>query len=207
MISSKCMGALVGVVLTGFGAAACGSASTGGATSPSTGVGQHSTASTPAPAHSVAAAVPVLKPSHSATFKTAQQDGPTVIMTWTMGGNVVRVPDNSLGKHGFEDVAFDLTVKDVSTTALTGDPTLTTWLMARSPDGRTDETLQSTAATNISQGTHGLTGSDLSLESGVQPGAYVSGYVEWPVPDSTATVFVLNPNTSQPELQIDLGAA
>jgi hypothetical protein len=157
------------------------------------------------PAQHKPAAVPVLKPGRSATFRAAQQDGPPVIMRWTMGGSVVRVPDNSVG-HGFEDVAFNLTIRDAGTTAQVGDPVLTPWLLARSPGRRTDETLQGTAALNIYDGTHGLNGSDLELESGVQPGAHVSGYVSWPVPSSTTTVFVLNPNTGQPELQIDLGS-
>jgi len=202
----KSLRAVAGVMgaLIAPGICACGSSPSAPASAGTAG-GQGSAASSPAATRTPTPEVPVLKPGHTAAFKAVQQDGPAAALSWTMGRNVVRVPDNSLGKHGFEDVAFNLTVKNTGTTVVSGDPTFTTWLLARSPDGRTDETLQSTAATNISDGTHGLTGSDLSLVTGLQPGTYVSGYVEWPEPNSTTMVFVLNPNTSQLEQEIDLG--
>jgi hypothetical protein len=183
--------------------AACTSTPSGAGALPS--VKATATAS-PTPAHTTAPAVPVLKPGGSATFQAGQETAATATVTWSMGATVVRVPDTSYGQ-GFEDVAFNLTVKNIGTVAVQGDPTFTTSLLARSPDGRTDETLQGAAALKIYDGTHGLNGSDLELESGVTPGSSVAGYVSWPVPGTTTTVFVLNPNTNQPELQIDLPAS
>jgi hypothetical protein len=183
-------------------AAACTSTPSGTGALP--GVKATATASS-TPTHTAAPAVPVLKPGGSATFQAAQQTAATATVTWSMGATVVRVPDTSYGQ-GFEDVAFSLTVKNIGTVAVQGDPTFTTSLLARSPDGRTDETLQGAAALKIYDGTHGLNGSDLELESGVATDSSVAGYVSWPVPGTTTTVFVLNPNTNQPELQIDLGS-
>src|ERR1700733_12416820 len=96
---------LAGAIVAAAGLLAAG-CSTGQPTPTVTVTVTRTVAPRPSAATPKPAALPVLRPGHSATFKAAPEvSGPAVTMTWTMGsGSVVRVPDNSLGKRGFEDV-------------------------------------------------------------------------------------------------------
>jgi hypothetical protein len=152
---------------------------------------------------STSSAVAVLSPGQSATFSIGSSASSQVSrMTWTMGSNVVTAPDNLQGP-GYRDIAFNLTVRNKSATAIQGDPTQQSFMVWRGTDGRTDNTLAGTAATNIYVGTHGLNGQDLELMGGIPVKGYASGYVELLVPTSPGAVLIVDPNTNKTVLVIN----
>lgn len=199
--------------LTVFGVGACSTStvtvthtvtvSASGAASPATPAAPASTQAAQSSPASASSAVPVLSPGSSATFSIGSTaGGPASDMTWTMGSSVATAPDSFQGK-GYQDVAFNLTIKNAGSAAIQGDPTNQTSMVWRGADGRTDDSLQGTAATNIEPGTQGLNGQDLELMTGIPAKGYGSGYVELLVPTSPGAVVLVDPNTSKTVLVIN----
>jgi hypothetical protein len=146
---------------------------------------------------------PALSPGESATFSIGSSaDSQISKMTWMMGSNVATASDDLQGV-GYQDIAFNLKITNESVTAIQGDPTQQAYMVWRGTDGRTDNTLAGTAATNIDPGTHGLQGQSLELLSGISAKGYASGYVELLVPMSPGAVVIMDPNTSKPVLLIN----
>lgn len=146
--------------------------------------------------------IPVLSPGESVTFNVGNSDGTTNRETWTMGSKVVTAPDSTVGR-GYEDIAFNLTIKNAGSTAIQGDPTNQASMVWGGTNGKTDDTVASTAGTNIEEGTDGLNGQDLELMSGIPAGRYASGYVELLVPTSPGAVAITDANTNQADLLIN----
>ena len=121
-----------------------------------------------------------------------------------MGSNVLAVPNTQ--KAGYEDLAFELTIKNDSSEPIQDNPTKTSYMVWRGTDGRTDSTLAYSAtdiySSQIAQ--HGITGEDLGLLTGGVPGnGYARGYITLLVPTSPGAVILHDPNTYTPVLLIN----
>jgi hypothetical protein len=144
----------------------------------------------------------VLSPGQSAAFSVGNTANSQVAkMAWTMGSHVATAPDTSQGS-GYQDIAFNLKIQNKGA-AIDGDPTSQSFMVWRGTDGRTDDTLASTGAAEISSGTQGITGQNLGLLSGVPANGYATGYLELLVPTSPGAVIIVDPNTNQPVLIIN----
>lgn len=181
----------------GISLAACGTTKPVSHTTPAT----HSASSKPAttapaakPTPTESAAVPVLTPGHSATFTIRPYaGGPATSLTWTMGGHVATAADNS--KSGYESAGFQVTIRNNGPVPTAGSPDYGSSLTWTGADGRSDETLaQQAAAAYPSQ--LGLTGTDITLQSALPPGGYVSGYLIWEIPAAPGYVTLLSGSAS-----------
>jgi hypothetical protein len=190
IIAAAIAAAAAGVALAGCGAG--GSLATGqSAPLP--------TASTaPAPSASAPPATPtvsVLTPGHSATFSVRPYSGgPATRLTWTMGPRVVTGTRDSLGQPeqpGYEDVGFQVTIRNDGPAPTGVSPGYGSSLTWTGRDGRSDDTLASTAA-KLGPSDLGLTGTDITLQPSLAPGGYVSGYLIWPVPTAPGYVTLLS---------------
>lgn len=193
----------------GVSLAACGTTQPVGHAAPAT----HSASSKPSttapvaqPSPTESAAVPVLTPGHSATFTIRPYaGGAATSLTWTMGGHVATAADSS--KSGYESAGFQVTIRNNGPAPTAGSPDYGSSLTWTGADGRSDDTLaQQAAAAYPSQ--LGLTGTDISLQSALPPGEYVSGYLIWEVPAAPGYVTLLSGSASDlstyPVLRINI---
>ena len=178
MFSRKLI-AIPAIALTaGISLAACGT-SQAPAGHPAT-VHTSSRPAATAPQSAPATAIPVLTPGHSATFTIRPYAGGTATsLTWTMGAHVATLPDTN--KPGYESAGFQVTIRNNGPASTEGSPDYGSSLTWTGMDGRADDTpAQQAAAAYPDQ--IGLTGTNITLQSALPPGGYVSGYLEWEVP-------------------------
>jgi len=152
-----------------------------------------------------AQAVPVLAPGHSATFTIRPYaGGAATSLTWTMGSHVATAAD--AGKRGYESAGFQVTIRNNGPAPTAGSPDYGSSLTWTGTDGRSDDTLAQQAAAAY-PGQLGLTGTDITLQSALPPGGYVSGYLIWEVPVAPGYVTLLSGTpdglSTVPVLRID----
>ena len=154
--------------------------------------------------------VPVLKPGHSATFTIRPYaGGPATSLTWTMGSHVVIKTRGAFGAAeptGYEALGFQVTIRNNGPAPTAGSPDYGSSLTWTGNDGRSDDTLASTAA-SLDATDLGLTGTEITLQSSLQPGGYVSGYLIWEIPTAPGYVTLLSGTadgfSTYPVLRID----
>jgi hypothetical protein len=153
----------------------------------------------------------VLTPGHSATFTihSLYGDEQSTSVTWTMSSRVVAKTHGSFGaaeNPGYEDLGFQMTIRNNGPAPTAGSPDYGSSLIWMGTDGRSDDTL---ASTGPSPGPEdlGLTGTEITLQSSLQPGGYVSGYLIWVVPVAPGYLTLMSGSgdlSTQPVLRIDL---
>lgn len=192
------------IALTALGVGACGSGASPTATVTQTVMETEAAQPSPSAPGGTASSVPVPSPGGSATLSLGSMaSGQVSKMTWTMGSHVATAPDSFQGP-GFQDIAFNLTVRNDGAERIDGGGGgAQSDMVWRGTDGRTDYTLASTAATQISAGTQGITGQDLALVSGIPAKGYATGYLALVVPTSPGAIVVVDPNTNKPVLLIN----
>jgi hypothetical protein len=98
------------------------------------------------------------------------------------------------GKPGYESAGFQVTIRNDGPAPTDGSPDYGTSLTWTGNNGRSDDTLaQEAAAADAYQ--LGLTGTDISLQSSLPPGGYVSGYLIWEIPAASGYVTLLSGST------------
>ncbi len=167
------------------------------------------TTTPPAPP-ATAAAVPVLTPGHSATFTIRPYAGGSATsLTWTMGSHVVIKTRGAYGATepaGYEALGFQVTIRNNGPAPTEGSPDYGSSLTWTGNDGRSDDTLARSAAL-LGADDLGLTGTEITLQSSLPPGGYVSGYLIWEIPVAPGYVTLLSGTSdgfsTYPVLRID----
>jgi len=126
-----------------------------------------------------------------------------------MGSRVVAKTHGSFGaaeNPGYEDLGFQVTIRNNGPAPTAGSPDYGSSLVWTGRDGRSDDTLASTGP-SLGPEDLGLTGTEITLQSSLQPGGYVSGYLIWVVPVAPGYVTLMSGSgdlSTQPVLRIDL---
>lgn len=189
----------VAVTLAALGVSGCGAT----AAPPHPSETHSPPAAEPSPA--APSEAPVLAPGGSASFSTGSiGDSQDSKMTWEMGAKVATESDSS--RHGYQDIAFNLTIRNDSAERITHSPDVQSYMVWRGTDGRTDNTLAHTAATTITPQAHGIDGENLSLITGGLPAhGYAKGYMTLLVPTAPGAIVVMDPGMYKPVLVINYG--
>ena len=106
-----------------------------------------------------------------------------------MVSHVTTAPDSN--KPGYEAAGFQATIRNNGPVSTAGSPDYGSSLTWTGTDGRSDDTLAQEGV-SIPPGQLGLTGTEITLQSALPPGGYVSGFLIWEIPTAPGYVTLLS---------------